>query len=88
MTREKTELTKQQLWLGMAFVLAAGLSVGYFVHSFHPVCDNVDDVVCETSYGYPFVSGIERENIYGVQFHPEKSHRFGMKLLKNFIELA
>jgi glutamine amidotransferase len=59
----------------------------YFVHSFHVVCNNNEDVLSTTSYGGDFVSAVARENIYGVQFHPEKSHRFGMGLMKNFVEL-
>lgn len=58
----------------------------YFVHSYHVTCSNDEDVMGTTIYGYPFASIIRRENIIGVQFHPEKSHRFGMKLLKNFAE--
>jgi glutamine amidotransferase len=58
----------------------------YFVHSYHPVCDDPCDQFITANYGYPFAAGLHRANIYGVQFHPEKSHRFGMKLLKNFIE--
>jgi imidazoleglycerol phosphate synthase glutamine amidotransferase subunit HisH len=42
------------------------------------------DVLCVTDYGGPFVSAIEREHVIGVQFHPEKSHKYGMKLLDNF----
>lgn len=60
----------------------------YFVHSYHLVCVEQKDVLCSTCYGYNFVSGIEKDNIFGVQFHPEKSHKFGMKLLKNFVESA
>lgn len=56
----------------------------YFVHSFHLVCHDRDDVLGVTTYGYEFASSIERDNIMGVQFHPEKSHRFGLQLLKNF----
>lgn len=56
----------------------------YFVHSYHFVCDEESDVICRTEYGYSFASGIVRGNIAGVQFHPEKSHSFGMKLLANF----
>lgn len=56
----------------------------YYVHSYHMVCDNSDDELSHATYGYDFVSGVEKENIVGVQFHPEKSHQFGMKVLKNF----
>ena len=59
----------------------------YFVHSFYVDCHDSNDVLGITNYGHDFASAIEKENIFGVQFHPEKSHRFGMKLLKNFIEL-
>lgn len=57
----------------------------YFVHSYHPQLDNEDDALIYATHGYSFVAGIERENILGVQFHPEKSHKFGMKLLDNFV---
>ena len=57
----------------------------YFVHSFHVTCDD-DWVLARTEYGDPFVSAIRHRNIMGVQFHPEKSHRFGMRLLRNFAE--
>ena len=60
----------------------------YFVHSYHPVCDNPADVMVTAQYGYEFAAGLQHENIYGVQFHPEKSHKFGMQLLKNFVEQA
>jgi imidazole glycerol-phosphate synthase subunit HisH len=58
----------------------------YFVHSYHIVCANDADVVAYTDYGYNFASVIARDNIVGAQFHPEKSHKFGMRLLKNFAE--
>lgn len=58
----------------------------YFVHSYHVVCNNNNNVLTTTEYGYPFVSSYAKNNILGVQFHPEKSHKFGMKLIKNFIE--
>jgi glutamine amidotransferase len=58
----------------------------YFVHSYHLVCKNKQDVLTETNYGFDFVSSVEKNNIIGVQFHPEKSHKFGMKLFKNFVE--
>jgi glutamine amidotransferase len=58
----------------------------YFVHSFHVVCKNQEDVLATTVHGYDFASAFRRRNIFGTQFHPEKSHKFGIKLLKNFIE--
>lgn len=59
----------------------------YFVHSYHATLDNVQDVLMTCNYGYEFVCAIHHENIWGVQFHPEKSHKFGMALMKNFAEL-
>jgi imidazole glycerol-phosphate synthase subunit HisH len=59
----------------------------YFVHSYHVQLDRDEDLLATTTYGYPFASAVEKENIAGVQFHPEKSHKFGMKLLKNFAEM-
>jgi len=58
----------------------------YFVHSYHVVCNNASDVLSTTNYGFDFHSSFANENILGVQFHPEKSHKFGMLLIKNFIE--
>ena len=63
------------------------LSEFYFVHSFHFKSKVVADILNETEYEYQFVSAIEKENIYGVQYHPEKSHDVGELLLKNFINL-
>jgi imidazole glycerol-phosphate synthase subunit HisH len=60
----------------------------YFVHSFHGCCDDPTQVMAYSHYGYDFVSAVARENILGVQFHPEKSHRFGMHLFRNFLEIA
>lgn len=59
----------------------------YFVHSYFYECENPEHVLFKSTYGSDFASGIQRENVMGVQFHPEKSHRYGMQLLKNFIEL-
>ncbi|NOS55724.1 MAG: imidazole glycerol phosphate synthase subunit HisH [Cyclobacteriaceae bacterium] len=59
----------------------------YFVHSYHPELNDPSDALVHAEYGYRFVAGVERENILGVQFHPEKSHKFGMKLLNNFSAL-
>lgn len=58
----------------------------YFVHSYHVVCNKEENVLMKTKFGYTFASGIINNNIMGVQFHPEKSHKFGMNLFKNFIE--
>lgn len=59
----------------------------YFVHSYFYETQDPADVLFSTEYGLEFASGVHRGNVMGVQFHPEKSHRFGMQLLKNFIEL-
>ncbi len=56
----------------------------YFVHSYYVECNDKYDVLCTTNYGQEFVSGFQHENIFGLQFHPEKSHKFGMELLANF----
>lgn len=59
----------------------------YFVHSYY--CDPVEDVASGiTDYGAPFVSCVEKKNVFGVQFHPEKSSRFGLQILKNFGEMS
>lgn len=57
----------------------------YFVHSYFVDCTNDSDVLARSRYGLAFVSAFERGNVQGVQFHPEKSHRFGMRLLRNFV---
>lgn len=56
----------------------------YFVHKYHMENIAESEVLTKATYGYDFVCGIEKENIIGVQFHPEKSHRFGKELLSNF----
>ena len=63
------------------------LSEFYFVHSYHWETNIKEDIINETEYDYIFPSAIERENIFGVQYHPEKSHDAGEQLLKNFIDL-
>jgi glutamine amidotransferase len=57
----------------------------YFVHSYHVNC-NSSNVLASTNYGYQFPCVVRHENILGVQFHPEKSHRFGMQIFKNFLK--
>ena len=59
----------------------------YFVHSYYVECTNQEDILCTTNYGDDFVSGFQHNNIFGLQFHPEKSHKFGMELLANFCKL-
>lgn len=60
----------------------------YFVHSYYVECENENDSIATTEYGIKFTSAIGRDKIFGVQFHPEKSHKYGMNLLKNFVELV
>lgn len=63
------------------------LSEFYFVHSYHLKTSNTRDILNETEFENPFVSAIEKGNIFGVQYHPEKSHDLGEILLKNFINI-
>lgn len=58
----------------------------YFVHSYFVTCNNNSDILTSSHYGHKFVSSFEKNNIVGVQFHPEKSHKFGITLFRNFIE--
>ena len=58
----------------------------YFVHSYHAVCDD-EYAIGKTYYGYDFVSAVRRENVYGFQPHPEKSHNHGLKIVENFTKL-
>ena len=59
----------------------------YFAHSYHLRLNSDADLLSETEYDIAFPSAIEKENIFGVQFHPEKSHDAGVRLLKNFIDI-
>ena len=79
-------------WNDIRFVKSTALkneletsSSFYFVHSYYVNCKDENDRLTRTEYGIEFDSGFQRENITGVQFHPEKSHAAGLKLLKNFI---
>lgn len=65
-----------------------GASRFYFVHSFYVECAEPADVLAEASYGVTFVAAFERGNVQGVQFHPEKSHRFGIQMFRNFVQGA
>jgi imidazole glycerol-phosphate synthase subunit HisH len=58
----------------------------YFLHSYYLECDRAEDVLATSFYGTEFSCAINSKNIFGVQFHPEKSHHYGTRLLKNFAE--
>ncbi len=58
----------------------------YFVHSYYAECQNKDDILFYCDYGIRFAAGINRDNIFGVQFHPEKSHNYGKWLIGNFVK--
>lgn len=57
----------------------------YYVHSFHFACERDENAILAAHHGYDFTAGIQRHNILGLQFHPEKSHRYGMQILKSFL---
>ncbi len=59
----------------------------YFVHSYYVKCKNQSHIVMSTEYGITFDSVIQEDNVFGAQFHPEKSHKFGMKLFENFAKI-
>ena len=63
------------------------LSEFYFAHSYHLKINDRSDLLNETEYGISFPSAVERNNIFGVQYHPEKSHHTGVRVLKNFIDM-
>lgn len=78
-------------WSNVNFKLEDPLAISlqnlarfYFVHSYHVKCNNDFNILATTNYDSTFHSAIIKDNIRGVQFHPEKSHKFGMQLLKNF----
>ena len=60
----------------------------YFVHSFYPQPVDKSIVATRTNYGRPFASSVWRDNVFATQFHPEKSQRIGLQMLKNFVELT
>lgn len=60
----------------------------YFVHSYHVECTNQENILATCNHGHEFACAINKENIYGVQFHPEKSHSFGVSFFRRFIEIV
>jgi glutamine amidotransferase len=60
----------------------------YFVHSYHVACDNPEDVVATSTHGETFAAAVRRDQVWGVQFHPEKSHRYGTQLLHRFLGIS
>ncbi|HKJ27265.1 MAG TPA: imidazole glycerol phosphate synthase subunit HisH [Anaerolineales bacterium] len=79
-----------QVEIGADSPLVQGIRAGsyfYFNHSYYCAPDDDEDVLTWTEYGTRFASAVVRENIFGVQFHPEKSQKIGLKLLKNFVEV-
>ena len=59
----------------------------YFLHSYYFQCNDPNNAIATTEYGIKYASAVNKKNIYGVQFHPEKSHQWGIQLLKNFADL-
>ncbi|NQX40308.1 glutamine amidotransferase [Pedobacter steynii] len=59
----------------------------YFLHSYYFHCNDAEDIIATTDYGIEFSCAVNKKNIYGVQFHPEKSHQYGIQLLNNFSKL-
>jgi len=78
---QASPVTKSKFTLGLT-----GKESFYFVHSYHMVCNNQEQVLATTHYEYDFASIVGRDNIFGMQFHPEKSHESADMLLNNFLK--
>lgn len=80
-----------QLWLKQDHPLLAGVpdgSYAYFVHSYHARVEDPSHVLTTTDYGYEFPSVVAKDNVWGIQFHPEKSQDVGLRMLRNFVEFS
>lgn len=78
------ELSKQHLILeGLV-----GQQRYYFVHSYYAVCDDAENILMTCDYGHEFVAAVVKDNIIGMQFHPEKSHDFGLAVFNNFVKIC
>lgn len=80
-----------QLHIQRQSKLLAGIGEGaytYFVHSYYVEASEADDVLAMTDYGLHYASVVGRDNVYGVQFHPEKSQAVGLRILRNFVEVV
>jgi len=79
-----------QVKVKKASLLLEGIEIGdylYFNHSYYCAPEDPEVVLAVTDYGIPFASVVQNENLFGVQFHPEKSQKIGLKILKNFVEI-
>ncbi len=92
--RDKTLKIPHMGWNTVSFCKNSEITKGisehpryYFVHSYFVECTREEDILCMTDYGQTFVSGFQQSNIFGLQFHPEKSHKYGMELLANFCKI-
>ncbi|MHB8893774.1 MAG: imidazole glycerol phosphate synthase subunit HisH [Candidatus Geothermincolia bacterium] len=91
-TAEREERVPHMGWNDVRYTKESKLLQGisgearyYFVHSYHVVCEDPSDVLATCDYGYPFTAAFEHGHIVGVQFHPEKSHKYGLQLLTSFV---
>ena len=81
-------------WLETRFSKKSNLSKNfegeprfYFVHSYHFCLENESDILCYSNHGYDFPAGFQNKNIFGLQFHPEKSHSYGKQIIENFLNI-
>lgn len=82
-----TEVTIEQQDCPLLKHVSEGQLRYYFVHSYHAVCEDAKNILMTAQYGYRFTAAVVKDHIYGVQFHPEKSHMFGKALMRGFVEL-